>query len=153
MTRLLLAGLILLALSLPGCTRDYLCSQVGDHLLVSVDCSIQGHVRHVERTRKVLADFQRRMHTALGRLTIQVDPHWIDHDNDWNTPPVRGCYYRKTRTIRLAGERGSLPSLWHELCHAAFAPRDANHEDPRWPEWERLGLKWAPVPLTLGWSR
>lgn len=39
----------------------------------------------------------------------------------------------------VSGELDSLPSLYHEFCHAAAEGADSKHKFPGWVEWERRG--------------
>lgn len=52
---------------------------------------------------------------------------------------VRGVFYRAQSLIKVcAGRYGTLPSLYHEFCHASApnAAMDGDHTDPRWDGWD-----------------
>lgn len=139
MRRLRLA--VLLAVLLAGCRTTYLSARVGRHTLVTVDpASPLAHYFHTQRARAVVADFEARMARIPQRLVIQVEPRPFHPGDGWRV--VRGAYYHYLRLVRVTSSGWRLPSLWHELCHAALAPLDAGHRDPRWEEWEAAGSAW-----------
>lgn len=66
------------------------------------------------------------------------DDPWFTIKNGGQT--ALGFYIARYRLMYIvAGRWGTAPSLYHELCHMNFAPRDVKHVDKRWPRWRKRG--------------
>jgi len=129
--------IILLLPLLAGCAATSIPqpTMVGGLVVVWEDAVTQSQVKEAHRAIKhITSAFYHDHHIKPDLLTVSI-ADWLSI-TDPKGNRASGLYFRKKRLIRaILGRWNTLPSLYHELCHAYFAPIDVDHENPNWDKW------------------